>query len=98
MAPFRELKGQSRGHFVTQKKANRPKIILTYQFGANLKSVSCGRTFDISRARDVTRFTYVTPGQKKVVAKYLRRKYLFKSSFHLIYTQTPIFSRLHNVP
>ena len=38
MAPFRELKGQTRGHFVTQKKAKRQTIMLTYQFGANLKS------------------------------------------------------------
>jgi len=46
MAPFREFEGQTRGHFVIQKKANRQKTMLTYQFGANLKSVSCIRVRD----------------------------------------------------
>jgi len=43
MAPFREFKGQTTGHFLTSKKANRQKIMLAYKFIANLKSVSCIR-------------------------------------------------------
>jgi len=36
VAPFREFKGQTRGYFVTPKNANRQKIMLAHQFGANL--------------------------------------------------------------
>jgi len=38
------------------------KIKLTYQFGAILSPVF---EFEISRARAVTSYTYVTPGKKK---------------------------------
>jgi len=94
MAPFREFKGHARGHFVTQKKANRQNFMLT----TSLERISSlSPVFEISRARAVLSYTYVTIGKKKA-AKHLRRKYLFKSSFYHIYTHNPIFSRLHNVP
>jgi len=97
LAPFREFKGQTRGHFVTPKKANRQKLMLTYQFRANLKSVSCIRVRDQpSPSRDELHLRHSR--KKKVAAKHLRRKYIFKSSFQIIYTHHSIFSRLRNVP
>jgi len=71
MAPFREFKAQTRGHFVKSKKANRQKIMLTHQFGANLKSVSCIRVRDKpSPSHDELHLRH----SRQKAAEHLRRK------------------------
>jgi len=97
MAPFCEFKGQRRVHFLAQKKAKMQKIMLTYQFWANLKSFSCIRV-RVQPSRDELHLRHSRQKNKQMAAKHLRRKYLCKSSFHLIYTHNPVVWRLHNVP